>query len=527
MGYALLWLEVLAGELLLLATLVACICRIRWRWLRTALLVSLVVVAVAAYVAVLFVVECFEKLRVAPAGWGDPVWPLMIILAVAAVVIALVGGRLAKQEPGVPAAATWPLGKLAVALVVVFALNLMTFWNLDAAVKQRADALRVEAGALALSVAPPKVPDRDNAALVYEQAFELMGSQLSWSKRWDKKWTEWLSSGEGDFDPEAPKIRKFLEDQAPTLAVLRGVVKKPACYFHHDYARPTPVMLLPEMRIRKAALLLGLDARSQVAAGDLGTAIEDVNALFATAEHAGTVPVLVGMLVAANMENLATGTLDAILASGQASAEDLTRVQIPETVSYRRLFDRAIHMEEAFGLSIFYEYGAPMRLEQIVTGELSWLCIPELAPWYRVFLLDDDAASYREIMRRTQELAARPFHETAEDWDGYGRMVSGEGRGLLTRVMLPGVQRAVQRAAQADARRRLARLAVAVSLDRDQLAELPSHVAPDPFDGRPLKWKQTDDGLILYSIGPDRVDNGGEPIDVQPFTGDIIFRLPK
>jgi len=528
MGYALLWLEVLAGEMLLLATLVACICRIRWRWLRTALLLSLVVVAVAAYVAVLFVVGMLKGLRVVPATWGGPVWPLMIILGVAAVVIALVGGRRAKQEPGVPRAATWPLGKLAVAFVVVFALNLMTFWNLDAAVKQRVAALRIEAGALALSVAPPPVPDRDNAAVVYEQAFELMGSEEAWEERWDGKWTDWVDSDRAGFDPEDAEMRKLLEQQAPTLSLLRGLVDKPACYFRHDYAQPSITLLLPEMvRIRHAARLMALDARSQIAAGEIPEAVDDVNALFAMAEHAGTVPIVVVMLVSGGIENLAVDTLEEILACGQASAEQLARIEVPDTLSYRRLFDRAIHMEEAFGLSTFYEYGAPMRLQELVESRHSWMWVRELAPWYRVFLLDDDAALYRELMQRTKGLAARPYYETTQDWEGYDVLVFREGRGLLTRVLLPALDRTGEASARFDARHRLARLAVAVSLDRDKLGELPSHVPPDPFDGKPLKWKQTDDALVLYSVGPDLTDDGGAPYDPQSFTGDIIFRLPK
>jgi Fe-S cluster biosynthesis and repair protein YggX len=72
-------------------------------------------------------------------------------------------------------------------------------------------------------------------------------------------WQQWLRHqtmliNEYRLTPIEPKDRKFLEEQAPVLPVLRGVVKKPACYFHHDYARPSIVMLLPELaRIRPEA----------------------------------------------------------------------------------------------------------------------------------------------------------------------------------------------------------------------------------------------------------------------------------
>ena len=175
MGYSLLWLEVLVGELLLWATLVALIGRIKWPRLRTWLLVALVIVGLAAYAAMILIVEWAEIKRLAPDGWGNPAWLLAILLATGAVSIAFFGSWRTGPDRATPAAARWPWAKLAVAFLVVLALNMMTFWNLDAAVHQRVDSLRVEAGALAVSVAPPRVPDHDNAAMVYEKGVRTDG----------------------------------------------------------------------------------------------------------------------------------------------------------------------------------------------------------------------------------------------------------------------------------------------------------------------------------------------------------------
>ena len=117
------------------------------------------------------------------------------------------------------AAADWPRGKLAIALVAAVALHAMTFWNMDLAARQQLASLRTEAGALALSVAPPRMPDRDNAALVYQQAFEAMGCndaapdswqwEVSWKTVWGKKWSEWQISGKITFDLHDPQLRRF------------------------------------------------------------------------------------------------------------------------------------------------------------------------------------------------------------------------------------------------------------------------------------------------------------------------------
>ena len=58
----------------------------------------------------------------------------------------------------------------------------------------------------------------------------------------------------------------------------------------------------------------------------------------------------------------------------------------------------------------------------------------------------------------------------------------------------------------------------------------------DPFNGRQLVYKQTGTNWLLYSIGPDRVDNGGKPLEkvisfynpgeVQKRKGDVFFDSP-
>ena len=113
MGYALLWLETVIGELLLLATLVALIGRIKWPRLQTWLLLALVIVALAAYAALVLFVEWAEVKLLAPNGWGNPAWLLAILLATGAVLIAFFGSRMTGPDRATPAAARWPLNTCA------------------------------------------------------------------------------------------------------------------------------------------------------------------------------------------------------------------------------------------------------------------------------------------------------------------------------------------------------------------------------------------------------------------------------
>lgn len=49
----------------------------------------------------------------------------------------------------------------------------------------------------------------------------------------------------------------------------------------------------------------------------------------------------------------------------------------------------------------------------------------------------------------------------------------------------------------------------------------------DPFSGQPLVYKVQEDGYLLYSVGPDRQDNGGTPMvagaGTAPPTGDLLL----
>jgi hypothetical protein len=49
----------------------------------------------------------------------------------------------------------------------------------------------------------------------------------------------------------------------------------------------------------------------------------------------------------------------------------------------------------------------------------------------------------------------------------------------------------------------------------------------DPYDGKPLRYKAVPDGVIVYSIGPDRVDNGGKIDRAKPTVAgtDIGYQL--
>jgi hypothetical protein len=80
-------------------------------------------------------------------------------------------------------------------------------------------------------------------------------------------------------------------------------------------------------------------------------------------------------------------------------------------------------------------------------------------------------------------------------------------------------------------RHRLAHAGLPETLDQlvpDYLAEVPV----DPFDGRPLRYRRTDQGFVVYSVGEDGKDDGGKqepPRETKKpsETSDLVFRVER
>jgi hypothetical protein len=454
--------------------------------------------------------------------------------------VVLVRG-LRKRGDLMPKAASWPRGKLALALVAVLVLSWITFWNLDLSVKGRLASLRAEAGALALSTVPPRPLEAENAAPVYRQAFDAMlkGDDLP------PQYPKWTVSSKGrddaDFDPADPKLAAFLARSEGALGLLRRASAMPACYFDHDYGRPSFSMLLPEMEdFRNAARLLALDARVKAAHGQMPRAMEDVRAMFALARHGMTNPILVPLLIACGTDEMAVHTLEAVLKSTQPPAPLLAGLGLSASEEYERNLPRVLRMEEAFVVSAMVDIGigedvsvldamgmrgaSQPALQKVLTD-------PLLAGW-RVFLAQEEMVAYRAGIREYQRLAAMPYYEVAKEWRELAEPESICRRGIMAAMLMPAIGRCATVVTRADARHAVACVAVAAARYRAEKGRLPETldalvpeylpaVPRDPFDGKPLRMVTRDGRLVFYSIGPDMKDDGGAAFDEK----DIVFSL--
>jgi hypothetical protein len=546
MAYALIWVESLAVALLLVALVTAWTAHSPRRLVQAGppVLVALVLIGAAALltfgIGFLYTRGTLDGYRLGYAlSWT-------VALTVGSAVVLFRG--LSRPEEGASAARAWPRARLGLGLAALLVVACITFTNVDLAIKVELASVRAEAGARAMALTPPRVPDRDNAALVYQQAFDVLTprdklppqQRDAWfprqgdnGRRREDLWRAVLSGPKLDSGSE--ELKKFLASQRRGLALLRQAAAMPSCWFGHDYHDGFNLRLPELLRLRDGASLLILSALAKAGEGDSRGAVADLALVFRMAKHLND-PTLITFVAARAIERDGTRALEAILARATPRAEDLAPLAAAGETHSREELVCVLRMEEAAASAFFATLSDPSSTRWLVKDADSpgiWLL---KGSFYRVFFLPGDLAAYHRTIRRFQELAERPYYQAQKELDAFERAFKRHQGGILTRLIMPAADKCILAAVHADSLRELRRLAVAVTAYREKNGEfpqrlddlVPAHLAQaplDPYDGQPLRLKRDGRDLILYSIGPDLRDDGGTPWDPVRKEGDLVFRL--
>jgi hypothetical protein len=529
MNFGLLWVEGLLIVLLWVAAWGAWIGRMRAGWVRRWVLAIMVLVPVGMLIPSV-AMSWFAKFEGnLERNWFYYFASLLAVYVLGAVVILYRGGR---KEAGRPAAAVWRRGSLSLAWVFALMLGSITLGAMDLAVRTRCALLSVKVNSLYLATLPAVVSEDQNAAPIYEKAFARLKADPP---------DDILNPPFGckkTFDPDEPATIAYLKRQAKTIKLLRRAAAMPTCRFDADLAEPNYEKLFPTAGLqeeRNAALLLNLHARDVAACGRLAEAVADAAMIFRMSRHFGQRPTLIASLVGLGIDDLGSQTLELALPA-VTRQEELVELRPEGRMPLGRMFQQAIRGEERFGLMLYRMM--PEGLRYLSNGQTTIINTPLLnlrtssgAAYFRVFYLD--VGAYAALMEKMQHWAVEPYHEIRDQLpqaEDLGR------KDLFMSILTPSMSRAIGVLARAEARDACGRVAVAMTRFRLDHGKLPSgldelvpkyleSIPADPFDGKPLRLAVKEDRRIIYSVGPDGVDDGGVEIYGKDQKGDVIFTL--
>jgi hypothetical protein len=448
------------------------------------------------------------------------------------------------QTDGAPAPAykgRWLLGCSLTAAVAVLGVAVAVWsWmrNGERACAQYSQELRLAAEAQLAE--RPRIPEEANAAPLYTQAFRLFVVPS------DQNFYDKLTDPARDFKDAATV--KHLADNAAYLAAVRAALGRPGCDFQVDWTRGIDAQLPHIQNLRQAAKFLCVAARHEAQTGRPAEALDLLAMMLHISRDAGE-DCLISRMVRCACENMFATTLQAVLNEAdpdQAAIEKLMAV-LQKASRERPRMAAALRAENAW---------MAFTISEVLSGKRGMGSLgqgpgeSDMPLGEKVWRLSGRAVKgarlYQRYMDDCAGAAEKPYPEGLDAMAEIDRQMDQASAAaprdyVLARLLQAATSRMAESDATAEARLRIALLALGCKLHRqktgtwpgaltDLTAAMPEHfkeLPTDPFSGKALVYKKTPGGCLIYSIGRNRKDDGGIPWDSKTSVGDVPFELNR
>jgi hypothetical protein len=350
---------------------------------------------------------------------------------------------------------------------------------------------------------------------------------------------------EMQMSPEQTReLRAALEIIKESLVKARALGKYRGGRFQIAWSLPSTST--PHLdHCRAVTNLLWHDARLRAQDGDIDGALVSVLGILGVARSFGDEPSMISQIVRLAQSWVATQALERILAQGQASSNFLMSVQ--------KAFEYEVS-QPVFLFGVRGERAEHHRImEAIKSGELKASSYYgsgfSVGPAGKVGAWLDDVSGeamlrrshgpWIRIMTKIVEIAKLPVEQQYPQLKSYLRSIDGkEAYEEAPMYVVPTMGRFGESFWRHQAFLRCA--VVALAAERYRLAhgqwpeslnllvpEFLAKVPLDPYDAKPLRYHRVADGVLIYSIGPDEEDNGGNLDRENPTKAgtDLGFRL--
>ncbi len=417
---------------------------------------------------------------------------------------------------------------IVIALVALVVLSAVT-WDIASSVRLRRVRARVTSAGVPLLLsdlaAEKRVTDESqNAANLYEAAFSLMealgNERDDFRALWEK--TKKCSPGVAIDDELLTELRTYAGKRREIYDALRKARNLKECAYHLDYS--THTVLLPHLsKARECGRMLALAMALDTEEGRGGEGLEKVRDGVALSRSLSEEPFLISHLVAMAIANLSlSDEAERVVSRGDVPSDALEALQAElwdyaESYSMRTAFEGELASVEAM-------FGA------LIAGEAK---PGELGDSGNLYLKTYDATPVflkKGLLKADEAFALERLFEMVEMTGADNLLENGAGPSwvepresyIVSRMILPGYGRAFLQAERHKCRLRAAATALAaVRFMRDNgrwpyaidemAPEYIPEVPQDPFfDGAALVYRVTDDGIIVYSVGENRRDDGGD-----------------
>ncbi len=322
-----------------------------------------------------------------------------------------------------------------------------------------------------------------------------------------------------DLDPYI-KVQKSSE---PALQFTRQLVGLPEGGRTLQYPRnPMLFDLLSIQDNRKVAALLRYDAIALASAGRSNEAIQSARAGFGVPRSIGSEPTMISQLVRMATDAVAASSVERILNLGEPT-EGLAELQADLLQQSKFPYlQQTMRGERAYIHRIFeiIDSGEIMNNPAVGAATTGLPIGNSFALWGVRINLPTDHAYSLKMLTQYVEAGKLPSEQQLAATKAIVPPPRGDVRYMMTSMLVPAVEKGLE--AGFRIKGKLAATAVGVACERyrqkfgqwpltldmipkDILSEIPN----DPFTGKPILYKRLPDGIKVYSVGPNLIDDGG------------------
>jgi hypothetical protein len=294
---------------------------------------------------------------------------------------------------------------------------------------------------------------------------------------------------------------------------------------------------------RAVVNLLQWDAVLRAHDGDIDGAAESCQAILNTARSVKNPPFLIGLLVRIAEQHIAVASLERALGQGPVSEANLARLQaalqaeadddgLHQAMRGERASGHQAYVNLRTGKLTFSELMGPTNMKMGINERLL-----DAFPGILLHGYPD----YLKLMNEQVRISKLKDVERTEAYAALEQKVrDSASTNLLIRMIMPASAKVAEATHRSQALLRCAAAGVAAEryrLSHDNKwprgledlvkAGLLKEIPRDPYDGKPLRFKRTAGGVLIYSIGPDKIDNGGKLNRASPLAPntDLGFEL--
>ena len=350
--------------------------------------------------------------------------------------------------------------------------------------------------------------------------------------------------GEQPDDRIMEALRAELKRASPALEKARSLANLPNGRKMLTWTPDVMGTLTPHFQdIRDVVQLLSYDSMLLAQENKMNEAFRDCRAAMNASGAVGDEPMGISQLVRVACRSMVVHSMEKILGLGAVSDKTLSETQ------------RALEQESEENLLLYVARGERAMLngflERVESGKVpvntirgmvgSRLRSGTLSSMNDVeFALlahtpESQHAAILRFLTRIVEASKLPPEERRPAL----RVLEAEvpNQPFLVRMLLPAFGKMEPAFVRSSAELRCAAVMLALERYRQATGKWPdsleslvprwiAKVPVDPFDGKPLRYRRFDQGVIIYSVGMDEVDNGGELEKPDGSQGaDLGFRL--